>query len=126
MKYAVLALALQSISALQLQDDVRMSEDDLFLQLAQAEPQHPQIIAEHAMGIMSNPNWGDLSSSGWGDLAPGKAPLDLMDSVRDGHSATVQDHLHNRVFTDSHNSADELNALLKKKGDENDSDPEPK
>merc|ERR1719231_534363 len=126
MKYYSIALVLalaQSTSALQLQDDVRLSEDDLFLQLAEAPVSKPS-LADTKTG--SNPTYGVLSASGWGPLAAGKASLDYMDDTRSAHSGTVQNHLSNRAFTPDHNSADELNSILKKKGDENENDAEPK
>ena len=74
----------------------------------------------------SNYNWGDLAASGWGPLHDKKLPLDFMDDKRTAHSGTVQDHLTNRVFTASHNSADELNDVITSKSDENENDAEPK
>ena len=121
---AIAALALISeTNALQLQDDIKLpQEEELFLQLAaQTENKY-------------NGDWGDLAYHGWGPIQgpqainnlkyAGKAALDYTDDVRVAHSATVQGHLDQRVFTDKHNSADELNDVITSRKGENKHDAE--
>ena len=116
---AIAALALISeTSALQLQDDIKLpEEEELFLQLA-AETD------KESKGKY-NGDWGDLSYHGWGALHPKKAALDYTDDIRTAHSSTVQGHLDQRVFTDKHNSADELNDVITSRTGENKHDAEP-
>merc|ERR1719331_772834 len=123
MKFIVTIAALALISetyALQLQDDVKLpEEEELFLQLAQ-ETEKESIKQEKYNG-----DWGDLSYHGWGPIHPKKAALDYTDDIRVAHSATVQGHLEQRVFTDKHNSADELNDVITSRKGENKHDAEP-
>ena len=110
----IIALA-ASAQALQLSDDINFSEEDLFLQLDK-ETQN-----------LNQEKGKDITFQGtWVPPVPGKAALDYTDPVRESHSATVQDHLTNRVFTNSHNSADELNKDLQMHSTENEKDAEPK
>ena len=116
---AALALIAET-NALQLDDDIKLpEEEELFLQLAQ------ETEKESAKGVKYNGDWGDLAYKGWGPYAAGKAPNDGLDEVRIAHSNTVQGHLEQRVFTDKHNSADELNDVITSRKGENTHDAEP-
>ena len=79
MKFYCFALAALSTQALQLHDDINF-DDDLFLQIAQAEAPGQATPELQSKGV-------------WKELVPGKAPLDYTDAERAAKSANVQGHL---------------------------------